>query len=114
MASCSRGGGGGSSAVDGDRSHQAQGQEGSGSSRGTGTDEEQEDEEINWYSSPFYSGNFFSKLKDNDSAKCNSCPANAPPIKTKDGNTSGLDNHLKRKHSKIYEKFLAKKVEVED
>ena len=114
MASCSRGGGGGSSAVDGDRSHQAQGQEGSGSSRGTGTDEEQEDEEINWYSSPFYSGNFFSKLKDNDSAKCNSCPANAPPIKTKDGNTSGLDNHLKRKHSKIYEKFLAKKVEVEE
>ena len=113
MASCSRDVG----ALLGDRDQrvQAQGQEGSGSRGGVETDDEQEEEEaVNWYSSPFYIGNFFSKMKDNISAKCNSCPIDAPPIKTKEGNTSGLDQHLKRKHSKIYQKFLEKKAEVED
>ena len=58
MASCSRGGG----AFGGDRGNLTQGQEGSGPSRGSVTDDKQEDEEVNWYSSPFYTGNFFSKM----------------------------------------------------
>ena len=72
-----------------------------------------EETEINWFSSTFYLGNFFTKQPDNVSAKCNSCPISSKPIKTKSGNTTGLDSHLSRKHRKVYEKFLEKKAEVE-
>ena len=68
---------------------------------------------INWFTSPFYLGNFFSKQPDNKSAKCNSCPISSATIKTKSGNTTGLDSHLSRKHRKVYETFLIKKAEVE-
>ena len=68
---------------------------------------------INWYTSPFYLGNFFSKQPDNKSAKCNSCPISSASIKTKSGNTTGLDSHLSRKHRNVYETFLIKKAEVE-
>lgn len=69
--------------------------------------------DINWFTSPFYLGNFFTKQPDNESAKCNSCPVSSSPIKTKSGNTTGLDSHLSRKHRKVYESFLLKKAEVE-
>ena len=52
--------------------------------------------DINWFTSPFYLGNFFTKQPDNESAKCNSCPVSSSPIKTKSGNTTGLDSHLSR------------------
>ena len=71
------------------------------------------DKEVNWFSSPFYLGNFFTRQADSTSAMCNSCPMTSKPIKTKSGNTTGLDSHLSRKHRKVYEKFLVKKAEVE-
>ena len=67
------------------------------------------DEGINWHSSPFYIGNFFVKQPDS-SAQCATCKV---MIKTKLGNRSGLDNHLFRKHSKVYKLFKVKKAEVE-
>ena len=72
-----------------------------------------QEENINWNSSPFYLGNFFTKLPDN-TARCNSCPNSATLIKVRDGNTAGLDSHLRRKHGKVYDKFLVKKSEVEN
>ena len=70
----------------------------------------QNEKEVNWFSSPFYLFNFFRKLPDSATAKCNCCPSNSPhSIKVKDGNTSGLDSHLSRKHRKEYEKYLEKK-----
>ena len=50
-----------------------------------------DEEEINWFTSPFYIGNFFTKLESSEFAQCNSCKM---IIKTKQGNTSGLDSHL--------------------
>ena len=74
---------------------------------------QQNDKEVNWFSSPFYLYNFFTKSPDGATARCNCCPSTSPhSIKVKDGNTSGLDSHLSRKHRKDYEKYLKKKDEV--
>ena len=48
------------------------------------------DKEVNWFSSPFYLGNFFTRQADSTSAMCNLCPMTSKPIKTKSGNTTGL------------------------
>lgn len=69
-----------------------------------------DEEEINWFTSPFYLGNFFTKLESSEAAQCNTCKTT---IKTKQGNTSGLDSHLSRKHRKVYDAFLVKKAEVD-
>ena len=66
--------------------------------------------EVDWKQSPFFLGEFYSKM-DDGTAKCNSCPDDRR-IKRKQSNTAGLDSHLLRKHPKIYEKFLKKKSEV--
>ena len=60
------------------------------------------EEKVNWFSSPFYIGNFFTKLPDNEYARCNSCPPDSAPLKIKDGNTTGLASHLSRKHEKVF------------
>ena len=55
----------------------------------------QNEKEVNWYSSPFYLYNFFTKMPDNATAKCNSCTLTSPHlIKVKAGNTSVLDSHI--------------------
>ena len=61
--------------------------------------EENTDEGSNWHTSPFYIGNFFIKQPD-------SCRI---MMKTTQGNTSGLDNDLFRKPSKVYELLKVKK-----
>ena len=68
-----------------------------------------EEDNINWHTSPFYIGKFFIKQPDS-SAECCTCKI---IIKTKQGNTSGLDSHLARKHPKVYELFEVKKAEVD-
>ena len=86
---------------------------GGGEDRGfgrTGDDAAVDEEEINWFSSPFFIGKFFTKLEASEAAQCNTCKM---IIKTKQGNTSGLDSHLSRKHHKVYEIFLVKKAEVD-
>ena len=91
---------------------QGEGQ-GHGDERGGGGDdsEDKAKNDVNWHKSAFYLGNFFTKLPGPDeSAKCNTCSA---IIKTKQGNTSGLDSHLLRKHSKVYELYKLKRNEVE-
>jgi hypothetical protein len=60
-------------------------------------------------SSPFYTGGYFNKVP-GEAAQCNSCPEK---IKTKDGNTSGLDSHLKRKHPGKHQEFLITKEDVQ-
>ena len=65
-----------------------------------------QEENINWHASSFYIGKFFIKQPDS-TAKC-SCTWK-DVIKTKLGNTSGLDGHLMRRHLKVYELYKAKK-----
>ena len=71
--------------------------EGGGVGEGGATSRRREvvNEEINWNISPFYIGKYFTKLESSESAQCNTCHN---VIKTKQGNTSGLDSHLSRKH----------------
>ena len=71
--------------------------------------EDELEEDINWRASAFYIGKFFTKQPDS-TAKCNTCKI---IIKTKLGNTTGLDSHLMRKHSKVYELYKVKKAEVD-
>ena len=79
---------------------------------GNGGEDKEEDkvEEVNWHHSPFYIGKFFTKDSINECATCNTCSS---VIKTKLGNTTGLDSHLARKHTKVYESYKLKKAEVE-
>ena len=61
-----------------------------------------EDEEvINWNESPFFISKLFTRLPEKK-AKCNSCQAT---LKTTDGNTEGLRNHIIRKHPKKVPEF---------
>ena len=68
-----------------------------------------QEENINWHASSFYIGKFFIKQPDSK-AKCSTCK---DVIKTKLGNTTGLDGHLMRKHPKVYELYKSKKAEVD-
>ena len=63
---------------------------------------------IDYSQSPFFLGNFYTRVG-KDQAKCNSCPDAASLIKRTDGNTSGLESHLSRKHPEVFEKFIVKK-----
>ena len=72
-------------------------------------DEDTLEEDINWHASAFYIGKFFTKQPDS-TAKCNTCKI---IIKTKLGNTTGLDSHFMQKHSKVYELYKVKKAEVD-
>ena len=56
---------------------------------------------VNWRESPFYISELFSRLPDKK-AKCNTCQA---ILKTTDGNTEGLKNHIIRKHPKKVPEF---------
>ena len=83
-----------------------------GTSQGEGGEAREGDEgeaNVNRFTSPFYIGKFFLKQPDS-SAKCSTCQA---IIKTKQGNTFGLDNHLSWKHRKDNELYKVKKAEIE-
>ena len=71
--------------------------------------EDELEEDINWRASVFYISKFFTKRPDSI-AKCNTCKI---VIKTKLGNTTGLDSHFMQKHSKLYELYKVKKAEVD-
>ena len=70
----------------------------------------EKDERFESSQSPFLSYHYFEKVQDDDQVKCNIC---SKLINRKGGNTSGMNYHLRSRHSEQYSKFLECKAETE-